>query len=69
MKKILTLFLALAPAMLSAQSELEAYLTPGIGYRSISVSANASPDFKDSLNEMDKVRQNWGGGRGLHTWI
>jgi len=62
MKKLLTLFLVFGPAILFAQSEMEIYLTPGLGYRTISVSAQTSPDFKDSLNQMDKVRQNWGGG-------
>lgn len=46
----------------SAQTSLEAFLTPGIGYRQLSAKPLVSPEFKDSLNKMDMTRKNWSFG-------
>lgn len=45
-----------------AQTRLEAFVMPGIGYRHM---VSSSEDFsadRDSMNQMDHARQNWGGG-------
>lgn len=45
-----------------SQAQFEAYLSPGLGYRTISLRPGVDMGYKDSLNDVDKLRQNWSGG-------
>jgi hypothetical protein len=53
-----TLFILLAQLGL-AQVRLEGFINPGLGYRHLT---GAEENVKDSLGNMDELRQNWSGG-------
>ncbi|MBI1306281.1 MAG: hypothetical protein GC181_06665 [Bacteroidetes bacterium] len=59
---LLVSFLMICANYCEAQSSMEAYVTPGLGYRQMSVKQGTPMSYRDSLNKMDHVRQNWGGG-------
>jgi len=55
----LALFLVLTQFTGFAQIRLEGFINPGLGYRHLSGAEN---NVKDSLGNLDQLRQNWGGG-------
>ncbi|MBO6515677.1 MAG: outer membrane beta-barrel protein [Bacteroidia bacterium] len=62
MKQLLILALYLAMHVTAfGQTRVEAFIMPGFGYHHMSLN-NGDQSVRDSLNDMDRVRQNWGGG-------
>ncbi|MCB0734689.1 MAG: hypothetical protein H6608_04225 [Flavobacteriales bacterium] len=47
---------------ISFGQQFETYLVPGLGYRSVTLNKNLPDSYKDSLANMDHLRQNWSGG-------
>jgi len=63
LKYLITFTFLVTNSFLSfGQSRVEAFVTPGFGFRHMITQPGISSDIKDSINNMDKVRVNWGGG-------
>lgn len=70
MKKIVFLSIALFLYVgLKAQTRIEGFITPAIGYRHLSAGPLATDDFIDSIKQTDHPRQNWSGGVKLLVGI